>query len=56
MTQALTVILKPGYAPVEQYAEVAGHEAGPVDRHLRARRVVYFAITGKTPPTVGRRG
>jgi hypothetical protein len=36
MTQALTVILKPGYAPVEQYAEIPGMQAGAVDRCLRA--------------------
>ena len=38
MTQALTVILKPGYAPVEQYAEVPGMKQGAVDRRLRAGR------------------
>ena len=29
MTRALTVILKPGYAPIEAVGRGAGHEAGP---------------------------
>ena len=29
MTQALTVILKPGYAPIEQYAEAPATQQGP---------------------------
>ncbi|WP_250475562.1 serine/threonine-protein kinase [Caballeronia sp. GAFFF1] len=55
MTQALTVILKPGYAPIEQYAEVPSLRQGPWTDHYALAALVYFAITGRTPPpSVGR--
>ncbi|KXU83293.1 septum site-determining protein [Paraburkholderia monticola] len=55
MTQALTVILKPGYAPIEQYAEVPSLKQGAWSDQYALAALVYFAITGRTPPpSVGR--
>jgi serine/threonine protein kinase len=50
MTQALTVILKTGYAPVEQYGEMPELKQGPWTDLYALGSVVEFAITGRTPP------
>lgn len=51
MSQAFTVILKPGYAPVEQYADDASMTQGPWTDIYSLSSVVYAAIVKKAPPT-----
>ena len=51
MTQALTVILKPGYAPIEQYADSPDMSQGPWTDIYALAASVHYAIMGKTPPT-----
>ena len=55
MTHALTVVLKPGFAPIEQYGEVPGMGTGPWTDIYALASVLYAAITGKRPmPSVER--
>ncbi len=50
MTQALTTVLKPGYAPIEQYADDGALEQGPWTDVYGLAAVVYFLYVGKAPP------
>jgi serine/threonine protein kinase len=55
MTQDLTVILKPGFAPIEQYAEIPSMRQGPWTDVYALAAVLYYAIARKNPvPSVGR--
>ncbi len=55
MDQAFTVILKQGYAPIEQYAETPGMNQGAWTDLFALASVVHLAIDGKPPPpAVGR--
>jgi hypothetical protein len=55
MTHALTVVLKPGYAPIEQYGDVPTMTQGPWTDLYAVAAVVRYAIVGKAPmPSVER--
>ena len=49
MTHALTVVLKPGFAPIEQYGEVPTLTQGAWTDLYALASVVYAAVTGKAP-------
>lgn len=47
--RALTVMLKPGYAPIEQYADDPACRQGPWTDIYALAAVLYFAVTGRMP-------
>jgi serine/threonine protein kinase len=48
-TQALTAIVKPSFAPIEQYAETAQLRQGAWTDLYALAAVVHFCITGRSP-------
>lgn len=49
MTRALTTVLKPGYAPIEQYSDDGSMAQGAWTDIYAVGGVLYHAMTGKVP-------
>ncbi len=49
MTQALTVVLKPGYAPIEQYYDDGSMQQGSWTDIYAIGGLLYHVMTGKVP-------
>ncbi len=51
MTQALTMVLKPGFAPIEQYVDDGAMPQGAWTDIYQIGAMLYLSITGKPPAT-----
>src|SRR5262249_33289664 len=50
VTQHFTVMLKPGYAPLEQYGEMQGMPQGPWTDFYALAGAMHAVLTGRAPP------